>query len=445
MNRKRKNTYRFLGLALSFCFVLNVSLFAFIPDTRIASASIASNPFEAAIEKAVRETIQEQVPLLTPQVEQIVLGEVQKAMPQVKETVMQSQAQIKIQSKPMDFSQLPSAEVIAQIPAQFRDQAAGTAREKAQASIEEEFASVIPATHEQIKVAIEACLPQIQDQVRASIQNVIPQVSTLIETTLDRKITDKVISMLPEITPLMPAEMASMTPQQIAEQMKAKFKPEMEPLVRIPMETSIKAKTQAFVETNLEIPMKEKMDAQMKSQQDALIESNLAQMPAYIESLVPKSFISSVIQNEINKLSAKVPAMVAENSSAVKQKMDDFVNTEINSGAKVYLGNNKINFDVQPQTVKDRLLVPFSAIAIALGTEYQYIPQNQQVSFQKGDKNIVLTIDSDVMMVNGQPVQIPVAPQVIGDRTMVPVRFIAENLGVQVDYQPDWQIVSLTQ
>ena len=227
--------------------------------------------------------------------------------------------------------------------------------------------------------------------------------------------------------------------------MKAKFKPEMEPLVRIPMESAIKAKTKDFVEANLETPLKEKMDAQMKSQQDGLIESNLAQMPAYLESLVPKSFIRSVIQNEIDKLSAQIPGIVAENNSLLKQKMDDFVNEEIKSGAKVYLGNNKINFDVQPQTVKDRLLVPFSAIAVALGTEYQYLPQNQQVSFQKGDKNIVLTIDSDVMMVNGQPVQIPVAPQVIGDRTMVPVRFIAENLGVQVDYQPDWQIVSLTQ
>ena len=212
MNRKRKNTYRFLCLALSFCFVLNVSLFAFIPDTRIASASVASNPFEAAIEKAVRETIQEQVPLLTPQVEQIVLAEVQKTVTQVRETVMQTQAQITIQSKPMDFSQVPSAEEIARIPAQFRDKAAGTAREKAQASIEAEFASAIPVTQEQIKMAMEACLPQIQDQVRASIQTVIPQVSTLIETTLDTKINERVVSMLPEITPLMPAEMANMTP-----------------------------------------------------------------------------------------------------------------------------------------------------------------------------------------------------------------------------------------
>jgi len=445
MNRKRKNTYRSLCLVFSIWFVLNVSLFAFIPETRIAAASVASNPFEAAIEKAVRETIQEQVPILTPQVEQIVLSEVQVTITQVRETVMQTQAKINIQSGPMDFSQLPPAEVIAQIPPQFREQAAGTARERAQASIEAEFALAVPAAHEQIKMAMEECIPQIQDQVRASIQTVIPKVSTLIETNLDQNISAKVLTILPEITPLIPAEMAGMTPQQIAEQMKAKFKPEMEPLVRIPMETIIKAKAKDFVETNLEIPLKEKMDAQMKSQQDALIESNLAQMPPYLESLVPKSFISSVIQNEINKLSAQIPIMVAENNSLLKQKMDDFVNAEINSGTKVYLGNNKINFDVQPQVVNNRLLVPFRAIAESLDAQVQYIPETRQVDLKKDGKNIVLTLDSNKMLVNGQPVTIDVAPAVIGSRTMVPVRFIAQSLGVQVDYQPDWQIVSLKQ
>jgi hypothetical protein len=54
-------------------------------------------------------------------------------------------------------------------------------------------------------------------------------------------------------------------------------------------------------------------------------------------------------------------------------------------------------------------------------------------------KQIKLTIGSDVILVNGSPLKMDVAPFIKNGRTFVPLRFVSEALGAKVDYtsKPD--------
>ena len=55
-----------------------------------------------------------------------------------------------------------------------------------------------------------------------------------------------------------------------------------------------------------------------------------------------------------------------------------------------------------------------------------------------------LTINEHgIATVNGKQVQLDVAPFTKNDRTMVPIRFVAEALGANVDYIPKEQIVEI--
>lgn len=60
---------------------------------------------------------------------------------------------------------------------------------------------------------------------------------------------------------------------------------------------------------------------------------------------------------------------------------------------------------------------------------------------QNSVKAIVLTIGSTVAEVSGKTIYNDVAPLVINDRTMLPARFVAENLGVDVQWDADKECV----
>lgn len=98
-------------------------------------------------------------------------------------------------------------------------------------------------------------------------------------------------------------------------------------------------------------------------------------------------------------------------------------------------------FDQPPVFVNDRMLVPMRAIFEALGADVKWSPDAPSlVIATKGDITITLTIGSKTAYKNGTPVTLDVPPQVIHNRTVVPIRFVSESLGADVK----WDSVSRT-
>lgn len=81
-----------------------------------------------------------------------------------------------------------------------------------------------------------------------------------------------------------------------------------------------------------------------------------------------------------------------------------------------------------------RVLVPFRSIFSALGATVAYRADGHRVSAHRGGANIVLSAGSRDATLNGFPVKLDVAPQILDERVFVPLRFVAQALGARVTY-----------
>mgnify|MGYP000420891600 CR=1 FL=1 len=110
---------------------------------------------------------------------------------------------------------------------------------------------------------------------------------------------------------------------------------------------------------------------------------------------------------------------------------------------KVRVNGKILSLDVEPQLVNDRMLVPFRAIVEALEGEVSWEDATQTVTAKKDGKVIVLQIDNVMAKVDGVEVKLDVPTKLIGNRTLIPVRFISENLGAKVvwDYLENVAVV----
>lgn len=100
----------------------------------------------------------------------------------------------------------------------------------------------------------------------------------------------------------------------------------------------------------------------------------------------------------------------------------------------VKIDNQKIDFDVAPQLINNRTMVPVRAIFEALGATVDWDDCTQTVTSVKGNTTIRLTINSPVMFVNGSPVTLDSPACVFNGRTLVPVRAVSEAFGINVDW-----------
>ncbi len=97
----------------------------------------------------------------------------------------------------------------------------------------------------------------------------------------------------------------------------------------------------------------------------------------------------------------------------------------------------------------NRTVVPIRAIVEALGGTVSWDPVQRMVTINLGDNMINLWIGKPQAMVNGVMKWIDdsnhdVKPIIINDRTMLPLRFVAENLGCKVDWNGTTRTITIT-
>ena len=106
----------------------------------------------------------------------------------------------------------------------------------------------------------------------------------------------------------------------------------------------------------------------------------------------------------------------------------------------------KNTLDVAAYIQNDITMVPLRFISETLGCEIQWDHDAKKVTVTKADETVVLTIgDINAVSSSGgqtKTTQLLAAPVILNDRTMVPLRFVSENLGCYVEYiEPTRQVL----
>lgn len=109
----------------------------------------------------------------------------------------------------------------------------------------------------------------------------------------------------------------------------------------------------------------------------------------------------------------------------------------------VNLNGRTLTFDVPPMIINERTMVPFRGILEALGAEVEYQEEGQYITASNGGTVIKMQVNNTQADVNGVQTELDSAPVIVDGRTLVPVRFIAESLSAQVDWNNDTRVVSI--
>ena len=114
----------------------------------------------------------------------------------------------------------------------------------------------------------------------------------------------------------------------------------------------------------------------------------------------------------------------------------------VNEKAAMVFGNVVVN-DVAPIIRNDRTMLPIRFVAKNLGAEVTWDAQFQKVSITKDDLKIEIIIGSPVAFVNGENVTLDSPAFIENSRTYLPLRFVAENLGATVLWDAKAQEVTI--
>ena len=92
--------------------------------------------------------------------------------------------------------------------------------------------------------------------------------------------------------------------------------------------------------------------------------------------------------------------------------------------------------DVPAQVVNGRMLVPVRHISEPLGAQVGWDGKERKVTIALNGHTIEMWIDNPVGRVDGKEYTMPsrIPPMIINNRTMVPLRFVAEALGAEVEW-----------
>ncbi|MFT9497064.1 stalk domain-containing protein [Anaerosolibacter sp.] len=109
----------------------------------------------------------------------------------------------------------------------------------------------------------------------------------------------------------------------------------------------------------------------------------------------------------------------------------------------IYSKKGNFKFDVPPVIKQERTLIPVRAITEGLGAEVQWDGANQTVTVTKDGIEIIFDLKTGAVTVDGEAKTIDVPAGLINNRTMVPLRFIAEALNLKVGYDSETGVIDI--
>lgn len=143
----------------------------------------------------------------------------------------------------------------------------------------------------------------------------------------------------------------------------------------------------------------------------------------------------SISSNGLVKIEGSLGNKNKENNWQMTRKIPDYAS---NSNQKVMIfqiGNSKMlingvltDLDASPLPLNGRIILPIRAIVEEMGGEVSWNERESQILIVVKNTTIKMWLNKNIIEVDGRLKNIDVSPTIINGRTMVPVRFVADNL-----------------
>ena len=139
-------------------------------------------------------------------------------------------------------------------------------------------------------------------------------------------------------------------------------------------------------------------------------------------------------------------AMIFSPIGALAEFEDLFDNVDYKKGneIRVILEGKQLEFDVAPKLVNGRVLVPMRKIFESFGLTVTWDELLQTARGKNEAMDILFQIGSKKANINGVEFELEVPAQIISESTMVPLRFLSENMNYNVVWNGDAQLILLS-
>lgn len=100
--------------------------------------------------------------------------------------------------------------------------------------------------------------------------------------------------------------------------------------------------------------------------------------------------------------------------------------------------------DAYPTIINGSTMVPLRAIVEAYGGSVAWDNASQKVTLALGKNVVELIVDSTTALVNGKNIAMTTPAQIINSKLMVPVRFVSENLGMNIEWLEKAKVIRIS-
>lgn len=108
------------------------------------------------------------------------------------------------------------------------------------------------------------------------------------------------------------------------------------------------------------------------------------------------------------------------------------------------INNNEVkNLPMSPFIYKESLLVPLRETFEPLGATVEYRSQNKEVVVYYDKQVVLVKVNNKTAFVNNKMVEMSIEPKIVNEKVMIPLRFVAENIGLKVDWDGDNRVASV--
>ncbi len=110
----------------------------------------------------------------------------------------------------------------------------------------------------------------------------------------------------------------------------------------------------------------------------------------------------------------------------------------------VEVNQRMVAFSVLPPFLKERRTnVPVREVAEAMGWAVKWKPQTKEIKLERNERTVAFSVDSPVVLVNGEMVEVEKQVELVAGRAVLPVRPLVGLLGGRVDWDPETLTVKI--